>query len=143
MLAKLVVTGFCAAYAASVRRGRRTLQVCCNKIVQILLFQLLLAANAFIRSVSAGSGRNEAQVFVISCERFVIFGRVKTEIFFVYTQGVLPCAAQKFRARIAHADFRDEVMDIERGSVIASTAVVFKKHGGAECRSVFVFKRKG
>ena len=60
LLAKLVVTGFCAAYAAAVRRGRRTLQVCCNKIVQILLFQLFLAANAFIRSVGAGSGRNEA-----------------------------------------------------------------------------------
>lgn len=85
--------------------GHRTLQVCCNKIVQILLFQLLLAANAFIRSVSAGSGRNEAQVFVIFCERFVIFGRVEAEIFFVYTQSVLPCAAQKFRARIARADF--------------------------------------
>ena len=86
------------------RRGRRTLQVCCNKIVQILLFQLLLAANAFIRSVSAGADRDEAQVFVIFCERFVIFGRVEAEIFFVYTQGVLPCAAQKIRARIACAD---------------------------------------
>ena len=46
--------------AAAVRRGRRTLQVCCNKIVQILLFQLFLAANAFIRPVGAGSVRNEA-----------------------------------------------------------------------------------
>ena len=40
--------------------GRRTLQVCCNKIVQILLFQLFLAANAFIRPVGAGTDRNEA-----------------------------------------------------------------------------------
>ena len=46
--------------AAAVRRGRRILQVCCNKIVQILLFQLFLAANAFIRPVGAGTDRNEA-----------------------------------------------------------------------------------
>ena len=34
-------------------------------------------------------------------------------------------------------------MDIERGDIVAPTAVVFKKHGGAEYRSVFIFKRKG
>ena len=51
---------FHAADGGSGASSRRTLQVCCNKIVQILLFQLFLAANAFIRSVGAGSGRNEA-----------------------------------------------------------------------------------
>lgn len=34
-------------------------------------------------------------------------------------------------------------MDIDCGGVVAPTAVVFKKYGGAEYRSVFIFKRKG
>lgn len=85
---------------------------------------------------------DEAEPFVILCERCAVLCRIETKICFAFAHGVLPRAAQKLRSRVALTQLLGKVVDIERGSIVLPPVIVLEQDGGTDRLPVFVLERK-